>query len=185
MSGNGGNSWEDPLPVGQYMKFVDGANQIRILEVKEGVSLVRGFEVWINKKPARFNVGDVSDVPKSAKDMADIDEKKGTKKPPRFFWAFFVWNYAEEKIQLLELTQKGIIEAIQGLTKNPKWGSPYSYDIVVTKSGTDLATKYTVTPDPKSDLDPAIEEKFTGAPVDLYELFNDGDPFNPTHQTGA
>ncbi|MCR4343091.1 MAG: hypothetical protein NUV40_04350, partial [Patescibacteria group bacterium] len=94
------------------------------------------------------------------------------------FWAFVIWNYQDEAIQILEITQKGLREGIQALIRNKAWGNPVNtYDLVVNKKGTGLTTKYTVQPNPKEPTDKAIAEAYKNTPVNLEALFTGQDPF--------
>ena len=152
---------------GNYMKFSDGENRFRILS-----SAVVGWEYWNedsdgNRKPVRKHL----DEPLITSEIQEPDKVKK-------FWAFVVWNYQEEAIQILELTQKGLKNAIQALTVNKKWGTPVnSYDLIINKTGTGLTTKYTVTPDPKEKTTDLILEALKNKPVDLEALFRGEDPF--------
>jgi len=153
--------------VSNYMKFVDGENKFRILS-----SAIVGWEYWNedrdgNRKPIRKHFDEDLLI-------GEIQEPDRVKK----FWAFVVWNYKDEAVQILELTQKGIKKDIQALINNKKWGSPInSYDLVVNKSGTGLATKYTTQPDPKEPTDKKITEAYKIKPIYLEALFKGEDPF--------
>ena len=152
--------------VSNYMKFVDGENRCRILS-----SAVVGWEYWNEiegkRKPIRKHIDE--DLI-----MSEIQEPYKIKK----FWAFIVWNYKDEAIQILELTQNGIKKDIQALINNKKWGSPVdTYDLVVTKTGAGLATKYATQADPKEPTAKEIKEALKGKFIDLEALFRDADPF--------
>ena len=118
-----------------YMKFKQGDNRFRVLS-----SAIVGWESWIDeggkRKPLRWKM----DVRKSVEEIGD---------DPKHFWAFVVWNYDAEKVQVLELTQKGIMATIKNLTQDEDWGDPKEYDIVVNREGEGLETQYQVTPKPK------------------------------------
>lgn len=156
--------------VSGYMKFEDGANRFRILS-----SAIVGYEYWNedkdgNRKPIRKHLDE--DLI-----MSEIQEPDKVKK----FWAFIVWNYKDEAIQILEITQNSIKKALQALINNKKWGSPVdSYDIVITREGTGLGTKYTVQPDPKEATAKTITEAKKAKFVDLEALFRGEDPFLST-----
>ncbi len=84
-------NYESPKQSGQYMKLADGDNRIRIL-----TRPVMGWEDWQDKSPVRFAFDN--------KPLKSIDPKK----PIRHFWAFVVYNYNEQKIQILNITQATI-----------------------------------------------------------------------------
>src|SRR5687768_7065007 len=125
--------YQIPKSPSGYMRFEDGINSIRILS-----SAIVGYE-YFNKdnKPVR-SAEPFEDMPSDIK-------KDGKIKP---FWAFVVWNYKMKMVQILEITQKGIMTPIKALVDNPKWGDPKKYDIAITKTGEGLDTEYTVQGEP-------------------------------------
>lgn len=153
--------------VSNYMKLEDGDNRFRILS-----SAKVGWEYWNedkegNRKPIRKHFDE--DLI-----MSEIQEPDKVKK----FWAFVVWNYKEEVIQILELTQQTIKKSIQGFINNKKWGSPIdSYDLVISKEGAGKLTKYTIQADPKEPTSKEIKEALKAKPVNLEALFQGADPF--------
>jgi hypothetical protein len=158
-----------PVSGGQYMKFKQGNNTFRIL----GDSIV-GYEYWVgdegNRKPVRVH---------KAREIstADVDPKD-----IKHFWAFPVWNYTDEKVQILEITQSTIQTAITELDQNEDWGNIFEYDITVNKTGESMETRYSILPKPKKDMPKEahmdwLEVQKNG--FDLNELFTSGDPFNP------
>ena len=88
-----------------------------------------------------------------------------------------VYNYQEEKIQILEITQKGIQKGIRALSRDIDWGSPLNYDLVVTREGKELNTKYQVNPKPAKNLDKGIQKLFEDMHIDLTALYRNDDPF--------
>jgi hypothetical protein len=149
--------YEAPKTGGNYMKFMKGTNRFRVLS-----NAIVGYEYWLDegnqRKPVR--VREFDEIP------------QGHTKDAKHFWAFTVYNYQEEKVQILEITQKSIMSAIEVLVKDEDWGDPKGYDIVVTRTGDGLETEYQVNPKPHSDID--VE-----APtVDLTKLFTGEDPFS-------
>jgi len=152
-----------PKSPSDYMRFEDGLNRIRILS-----SAIVGFEYFTKEnKPVRQ---------KEAFEEIPSDLKVGGKIKP--FWAFVVWNYQENRIQILELTQKTIMTSIQALVGNPKWGDPKGYDIAITKTGKDLDTEYSTQGEPPIE-EPSAEIKvaFTEKYINLEALYLGLDPF--------
>lgn len=145
-----------------YMKLVEGRNQFRVLG-----SAVVGFEYWnVDKKPVR------------SKEMweelpVDIQVDKDGKYKITHFWAFPVWNYDAQRIQILELTQKSIMDVMKEYVENPAWGSPLEYDFIISRKGSGFDTEYSVTVNPKS---PAPEAKGVEK-IKLESLFSGNDPF--------
>ncbi len=123
-----------------YFKFEKGENRFRILSKP-----IIGWLDWQDKKPLRFRF--------DKKPTAPIDPKK----PIKHFWAFVVWNYKSEALQILEVTQSSIQGAIQSLTRDADWGSPFLYDIKVIKAGELLDTTYTVNPVPHKPVTKEVQ----------------------------
>jgi len=140
------------------MKFLEGKNKFRVL-----APATIGFEYWVDeegkRKPVRHR--DFMDVP---------NEFKGECK---HFWAFPVWNYNEGKVQILEITQKGIMATMTVLSLDEEWGNPTGYDIIVTREGSGLETEYSVVPVPHKEL----EENADISGVNVEALFDGEDPF--------
>lgn len=158
--------YEIPNKAGSYMKFVDGENRIRILG-----SAIIGWEYWKTapdgtRKPVRVHM----------KDPINTDELEDEEKV-KHFWAMPVYNYKEEKIQILEITQKGIQKSIKALAKDKDWGSPIGYDLVITKTGQKLETEYQVQPKPAKELEKGIVEAYKGMFINLDALYLGEDPF--------
>ena len=149
-----------------YMKFQEGENTFRILS-----SAITGYEYWSqDKKPVRS---------KEAWENIPSDAQLDDKGNPRMnhFWAMVIYNYDAKRIQILELTQKGIMKYIQSLVNNPRWGSPKGYDLVVTRSGSGFDTEYSTIANPHSEVDEAVMQKYQSMNVDLEKLFTGEDPF--------
>lgn len=69
-------------------------------------------------------------------------------------YAWKVWNYDEKVAQILQLPVTGY-RAVAEIGGDDDWGDPLTNDYVVkvTRKGTGLDTKYTVTPGPAKDED--------------------------------
>ncbi len=144
-----------------FMKFEKGENNFRIMS-----SPVMGWEYWTKEdKPIRSKT-EWANTPEDIK----LDQK-GKPTAVKHFWALVVWNYEVKAIQQLNITQKGVMDAILALTKNPKWGNPKQYDLCVTREGDGLKTKYTVMPSPASELKPEIIAEFESKAIDLNTVF--------------
>jgi hypothetical protein len=95
----------------------------------------------------------------------------------KHFWAFAVWNYDTESVELLEVTQATIQSAILSLVKDEDWGDPKQYDIKINRTGDGFETKYTVTPRPKKDTPKEALEAYKETPINLEALFTGDNPF--------
>lgn len=155
--------YEVPKTSDGYMKWKDGDNKFRILSKP-----ILGWLDWKDKKPMRF--------PMNEKPPAPINPQQ----PVKHFWAMVVWNYSEKKIQVLEITQKSVLEAIKGYANHEDWGSPYEYDITVKRTGQDMNTEYMVTPSPHKKVVNEVIAAFNEKPINLLQLWSGDDPFATT-----
>lgn len=89
-----------------------------------------------------------------------------------------VFDYSDQQIKILEITQATIQKAIETLAKDEDWGSPHQYDIKVNKTGQDKSTEYRVNPSPKKPVSEEIKKAAFDKPVNLEALYRNGDPFN-------
>lgn len=156
----------------KYTKFAEGINTFRIL-----AKPIKGMEYWKTTEdgkrvPIRKRMTEqvvLSDV--------EIDPRSG-KREVKHFWAMPVYNYKDECIQIMEITQKTIQEAILSYSENPKWGSPLEYDITINKTGTGKeTTKYIVDHDPKEALKDSIAKLYANTKINMEALFDGADPF--------
>lgn len=157
--------YKSPSNNTRYMKLQEGENKFRIL-----TQPILGWEDWNDKSPIRYRF--------DQKPEHSIDPLK----PAKHFWAFAVFNYSTETVQILFLTQASVRNAIEALSRDEEWGAPYYYDIKVTKTGKDKLTKYSVSPSPHKELSPYIVECFNECPCWLDVLYSNGDPFSPGYR---
>ena len=153
--------YQAPKNSNNYMKLQDGENKIRILSQP-----ILGWEDWIENRPTRYRF---DQRPAKSNDP---------KKPIRHFWAFIVWNYQEERIQILQLTQTTIRNNIEALCKDSDWAEPYFYDIKIIRKGEGVDTEYMVNPLPHKQLNQKAIDKFKETPINLEALFDNADPFS-------
>jgi len=153
--------YEPPKGESRYLKFQSGTNKFRILSRP-----IIGWEDWEDKKPLRFKMKEKPEKP--------IDPKY----PIKHFWAMIVWDFTDECIKILEITQVTIMQSIVALTKDPEWGSPFHYNIKVEKQGEKLETKYSVLASPPSELTDEIKEAYKATPINLDALYEGEDPFD-------
>ena len=156
------------LPVtSNYMKFQAEQNRFRILSKP-----IIGWEYWIEEAGKRNprRVKKFTEIPTRIQNQTGQDK-------PKHFWAMVVWNYLDNKIQILEITQKSIMKAIESLVQDSDWESPLNYDLVVKKEGDGLETEYQINPKPKESVDPEIVEIYKSTNVNLEALYSGNDPF--------
>ncbi len=145
-----------------YMKLEKGENKFRILSKP-----ILGWLDWQDKTPLRFKMDE--------KPAKPIDPQKKI----RHFWAMIVWNYRSEQVQILEVTQASIHDALRSLVNDSDWGAPYSYDVKVIKTGDGMETEYQVNPVPHKPITVDIEEAFKAKPIQLDLLYVGEDPMSP------
>lgn len=160
-------NYDVPKGNSNYMKFEDGENRFRIMS-----SPILGWEYWNEdaqgkKTPIRKRMNE-------ALNMAEIQEPDKV----RHFWAMVVYNYQDEKAQILEITQKGLQKSLRALASDEDWGSPVDkYDIVVTKEGKNLETKYSLQPKPAKATDKKVKDAIASTVINLEALYAGEDPF--------
>ena len=160
-------SYEVPGASDKYMKFIKGENRFRIL-----CSPILGYEYWVEEGDKRIPKRTPMIKPFTTEEVENPEDIK-------HFWAMVVYNYANKKIQILEITQKGIQKTLRALAKDEDWGSPVlKYDIVVTKTGDGMETKYEVLPKPATKPVEGIVEAYEGMEIRLEALYEGKDPYS-------
>lgn len=152
--------YKSPTASNGYMKLIDGENKFRILSKP-----IIGWEDWDNKKPVRFEFHN--------KPAKSFDPNKAV----RHFWSFIVWNYQEEMIQILHITQASIRKSIESFCLDSDWGEPFNYDLKITKKGEGIDTSYSVSPTPHKALGDHVIKAYRERPCCLHYLFTNDDPF--------
>lgn len=150
-----------------YMKLKDGENTFRVLS-----HAVVGYEYW-NKdnKPVR-----IKKMPEGIPEDIKFGED-GNPTKIKHFWAFVVWNYDAQAVQILEITQANIQRGIKALVDNKRWGDPHNYDITIIKTGTGRDTKYVVQGNPPIEPIPEdIKRKYEAKKINLEALFKGENP---------
>lgn len=156
------SGYEVPKTDGNYMKFEQGANKFRVMSQP-----IMGWVYWTReKKPVR-----VRQQPKEIPANIRAGDKI------KHFWAFAVWNYTANKIQILEITQASIQGPLTELVTNSDWGPPQDYDVTITRKGEGLDSEYTVTPSPHKDVPQEARSALRDARLNLEALFDGGEPF--------
>lgn len=161
--------YSPPTSVGNWMKLQPGSNRFRILGsfADDPKTAIMGFEAWEDepRKPVRFR-------------MADCPPKGAFPENPKHFWAFTVYNVNLDAFQILEITQKSIIEELNRFFDDAEWGNPSGsdgYDLDIFRIGDGKDTKYQVTPKPRKPLPDEVIKLIR--PVDLEKMFTGDDPF--------
>jgi hypothetical protein len=186
--------YEIPQAPSKYMRFEEGKgeagkNIFRILGSFEDGTAIMGYEFWktvidengkSTRKPVRRKM-DESIFP----DELEINDKTGEIEMAKHFWAVPVYNYKANCIQILELTQKTIIRKILEFARNPKWGDPKDYDIIVYRDDSLPGTQcYSVDHDPKEKLSDEIANEVKNFKCNISALFKGEDPFQTEKNDG-
>lgn len=156
-----------PEKGGSYMKFQPGENRFRIL-----ASPILGYLYWTEDNTGKRTPNRIRMNERMSADLV-----LGQDDEVKHFWAMPVWNYKEEQVQILEITQKGLMKSIRALTADPDWGSPLAYDLAVTKTGAMKETKYSLSPKPAKPLDEGISQLYQDMHINLEALYDGEDPF--------
>jgi hypothetical protein len=150
----------------EFLKLSDlpeGEHRFRIVQPAIG-----GFVEWDNNKPIRTE--------ERPRVIRNPDQ------PPRVFWALYVWDYAQEDLFVIEITQKNLLGALRSFGENEDWGDITSFDIKIKKTKTNkvmndkVVYDYSVIPVPHKPLSPAIKEALKAKPAALEILYTGGFP---------
>ena len=162
--------------VGNYMKFEDGQNRIRILEKP-----ITGYVYW---EDAEGNLVPKNEMAGKGGKPVRVKSWEGLTNAQRGamkgFAAMVVWNYKAEKVQILEVKQVGIMNALEALSLSKSWGDVTTFDIVITKTRTGINptdVEYSVMPEPKEPISKEIKKAYKEANIDLKALYRGADPF--------
>lgn len=162
-----------PKSPSMYMKFEESEDGTEFMPL---ASAITGYEYWnVDNKPVR-SAEAFDEIPE------DIKKKDGKPEPIKHFWAFPVWDFADKKVKVLQITQKTIMTAIRDYTRNAKWGSPImKYSFTVKRDDSSDITRYTTMANPSDPtIDYAITEAWEQAVqngFDITRLYEGGDPF--------
>ena len=151
---------------GNYTKFAQGKTTLRIIGDSSKGTAIFGWRGWTEEGDKRMPVRSV-DTPASG----TFAEK------PKHFWAFLVLN--EGDVQICEIVQRGIQDALREFIDDPDWGDLKHYDVCIQRDGKGLDTTYTVIPKPKAELSESdiavIREKLPK--INMAALYEGEDPF--------
>ena len=161
------------IATNRFLSLEQGKNRLRIVggsEDRFGCYLAWHRSEEGNKPFRTMDYADAYDY--------DTDNK------PKKIWVVLAWNYATEQIEIWEIPQKSIIEALRSLVASADWGDLTNYDIEVSKTGQKLDTRYTVMPQPVKSLTAEIKTEVKDHGIDIKALLTGGDPFAPAVSVG-
>jgi len=152
--------YEQPATANNFMKLEEGDSTFRVLS-----PAVTGWEFWTNEKKVLRSKEFPNETPNISLD------KEGKPTKVKHFWAFMVWNYATESVQLLHIAQKTVQTDILNLVNDADWGTPTEYDIKVNRTGKELTTKYQVSPKPKKKISDEIAAAYTASDFNIEDMY--------------
>jgi len=148
---------------GNYTKLAQGKTTIRIIG-----DAITGWLGWIKEG------GKAS--PHRSKEQPPVGKFEERAK---HFLAFPVYNFGTNSVQILEVTQRGIQDALKELYEDKNWGDPKKYDVVIKRDGEGLETSYSVMPVMPTDLDDDVITTIKAKlpTINIEALYEGGDPF--------
>jgi len=147
-------------PYIKISKLLDGEHKFRIVQRP-----IAGWIDWKDNKPYRYRP--------DSKPMAPFDPEKKIKS----FWALHVWDYEQEGLYIMDITQIGIIKALENYALNEDWGDLTSFDFKIKKEGSGMDTEYTVIPVPHKPMSDKIEKAVKDTKIRLEALYDGKDPW--------
>lgn len=145
-------SWDDEFPAQQNATFmrITGKHRVRILS-----------------KPLFVEVHFVNNQPRVCKGEKCPYCQSGVRKITRA--AIKVLDREDMQVKILTVGSR-LYDQIRGIAR--EWGDPSGYDIMISRSGEGLQTRYTAVP--TKDTDKVPEEVLEQAEsLDLYQFFTD------------
>ena len=175
---------------GDYLNpssITDGG-QVRFSILSE--EALTGYEIWFIKSAGGKTKRVVPDEPtpellrdleKAVEGVVDERDGKAAIKPCA---CLFVFDYEDEKVKLLSVTQKSILNELFRLTSDPDYEPLSAWDIKLSRKGQKMDTKYMVSMVPSRRADAAVGKRVfeawdaaCAAGYNLEALIEGGSPF--------
>lgn len=132
-----------------YIKLSEGENVVRVMENPTQFSVH-----WVvDSTGAKRKVVSPIESPELVKRLEDAGFKAQTK------WAVKVLDRASNSFKILEFGSQ-ILNGIRTLHSNKRWGNVTNYDITVIRGPKGSNPLYSVTPNPKEELDSDLISQF-------------------------
>ena len=153
-----------------------------------GTSSLGGYECWVTKEGKRFSMKFKTEP--SREDLKDRADEEGVEltgdEKPKSFYAFWIWNYEENCVQVFQFSQAGLIDPIiANLSDEEISQEPWAFDFKISTNGlTGMDKRYQVACVPgrrrqekvNKQIDAAFEEVMKEG-ADLSNLLVGADPF--------
>lgn len=183
-------NYEMPTKSDQFMKLETGDNKFRILsDLYEGYLFFAEGDKPDQSKPIRKRIMRDANgaIPKNARftleQMIELKAKKSTDKKSitgieeqKYFWVFLVYNQLKKRLQVLEISQSGIIKVMQAKMKKADWADPTLYDFEISKAGSGLGTEYMVDASLPKPLPEEVLEELKTLKYSIEAIFEGGYP---------
>lgn len=157
--------YEPKQDQGDYMKITEGEHRIRIMS-----NPAIGYQTFYKNEEGKNKV-------LRSKTFKELVNDRRASDGIREFHAFIVWNYAEESLMVLNVTQKKIQRAIFELANDEDWGDPKQYDILIKRTGTGFNdTEYSVIAKPAKPAPQEATDAMKEVTIDFDLYFSGGDP---------
>ena len=166
----------------------DQTIRITILEPPSGQKSLGGHECWVTKEGRRFSMKFKTEP--TRQDLEARADEEGVEltgdETSKNFFAFWVWNYEEEAVQIFQFSQQGLIDPIiANLSDEEIQQEPSMYDFKLSTNGlTMLDKRYNVSCVPgkrrqekvNKQVQTAFDEVLSQG-ADLSNLLVGADPF--------
>ena len=135
------------------------------------------------KKPFRFTSEPSGDD--IAAELGDFTQRMNyegtTLEAPKFGLSFFVYDYADGKVKVFEMTQKTLIKELDKLCNDDDYSDIAAWDLKVNRTGLKMNTEYSILPSPRKKGSQELIDKAwsdaQGIGYDLNQLLVGGNPF--------
>ena len=143
------NSGDTGAPKNDYMRLEEGENVVRVMG-----NPTQFYIHWLTTQD-----GSKKKIVSPIDSMALVGrlEDAGFKRQTR--WIVKVLDRNDDSFKVLEVGSQ-IYNGIRSLFNNPKWGKVTDYDISIMRGPKGSQPLYSVQPNPKEKIDPALKGKF-------------------------
>jgi hypothetical protein len=182
--GGGNDLYLNPssVPDGETVRFSPlGDSSLAYAEIWGRTSEGKSKPIRFAEEPTAKELAD-----RAADEGVSLVDKQGNPSKLKQALAMFVWNYSTSSVQLLAVTQTSILETIASLFSDEDVAdNPGAWDLDLSRHGTGLDTRYTLTLKPgrrkgtvKAEVDAAWDECVKKG-YNLSALLVNGDPTKP------
>jgi hypothetical protein len=159
------SGYTDPKKPSKYLKLSEGTHLLHFLtEPKDVVSYFVQFVDGNDGKKQKI----------CTPDLGDGNQPADTKRT----WAFKVWNYDIEEIQILEVSQRSIQDYLHSIATGKIRKDWTKYPIQITRKGEKMETVYTCMAGDNQAITLEIEKAMANTFVNLQAMATGQDPFD-------